>query len=818
MRGYLNRKILGLILILSAVAAYANATTLPATINSNTTLTKANSPYRAVADVTVAAGVTLTVEAGVEIRFGRNCGLYVRGRVLMLGREDDKIRILPDTGVSSWDVISIVSNSGNSEFSYVTITGATTGDNSDRDRAAITGYYNQEIRLDHVEIRNVEACVYLNRSTERCYFTNCVFEANHSGSMMALVECDVVIDQNEFIGNNFENSDAIDFDKVEAMITNNVIYGMTGGDSDGIDLGSASEVTLIGNVIYNCNDSGIEAEEYSVITASRNVIYDCGIGVTIKEDAEGVLINNTFYKINLCFSAYSETGSNNHGGKITAKNNIIASTDALYSSRHNSTLTFSYNLHDSGTLPGTGNLVGDPMFVQPSVHNFHLQTGSPAIDHGDPSSPPDEDGTRADIGAFAYYQQPLPKIIISEIHFRPLINGFEDMDQEFIEIYNSDSYTVDLSGYRFSSGIEFTFPAEARLEPASYILVVRDRSYYSSSVQKYEWSSGNLSNTGELIEIRNTSDQIVVAITYSSGSVWPRLPGTLNLTIQLKALNLEYKTPASWRTSYVSGGTPGISNSRAMITQLYVNELVSRYGTAYPDEHGLYSDWIELYNGSNYDIDLGGLYLTDSYSDLGQAKIPEGYPDSTFIRSRSYFVFHADLLANLGINHVDFQLASAGEQVALSQLMGQDFQILDSVTYPLLGLDVSYGRTSDGAGSWTTFTTPTPGKANSGSGFIHEFAGESGDITFSVFPNPASGHFHISLETSVTTSIQLKIIDSQGRVLAKYSDAPLLVPGGQVLTWDLTAEGEIVAPGIYYLLLSTRKEVLTRKIVILEKN
>jgi hypothetical protein len=590
MEGPVKRKIPGLILVFLTAAVFVNATTLPSTINTNTSLTKANSPYYATSDVNVASGVTLTVEAGVEIRFGKNCGLYVRGRVLMIGREDDKIRIRQDSGTTTWGVISLISNSGNSAFSYVTITGATTGTNSDRDRAAITGYYNQEIRLDHVEIRDVEACVYLNNSAEKCYFTNCVFEANHDGSIMALVDCDVVIDQNEFIGNDFHNSDAIDFDKVDALISNNVIYGMTGGESDAIDMGSASVVIVTGNEIYNCKDSGIEAEEYSIITASRNVIYNCGVGATIKEDAQGTFINNTFYNVDLCFTAYSETGSNNHGGKITAKNNIIASAATLYNSRHNSTLTFSYNLYNSGTLPGSGNLFGDPMFVSASSHDFHLQSGSPAIDHGDPSSSPDEDGTRADMGAFSFYHQPLPKLIISEIHYRPLLNGFEDLDQEFIEIYNSDSYTVDISGYRLTSGVEFTFPAQTKLEPASFLLVARDVSYYSNSIQKFEWTSGTLNNTGELVEVRNPSDQIVVSVTYSSGSAWPRLPSSLNLSIQLKSLDLDYKTAASWRTSYVSGGTPGISNIRQTITQLYVNELVSRYGTSYPDEHGLFSD------------------------------------------------------------------------------------------------------------------------------------------------------------------------------------------------------------------------------------
>ncbi|HPU86642.1 MAG TPA: dockerin type I domain-containing protein, partial [Candidatus Latescibacteria bacterium] len=50
------------------------------------------------------------------------------------------------------------------------------------------------------------------------------------------------------------------------------------------------------------------------------------------------------------------------------------------------------------TLTGTGNINADPLFVDPANQNFHLQNSSPCIDAGDPSSPKDPDGTRADIG------------------------------------------------------------------------------------------------------------------------------------------------------------------------------------------------------------------------------------------------------------------------------------------------------------------------------------------------------------------------------------------------------------------------------------
>ena len=48
------------------------------------------------------------------------------------------------------------------------------------------------------------------------------------------------------------------------------------------------------------------------------------------------------------------------------------------------------------------NLAGDPGVWDASGGDFHLRPGSPCIDAGDPASPLDPDGSRADVGAIAY--------------------------------------------------------------------------------------------------------------------------------------------------------------------------------------------------------------------------------------------------------------------------------------------------------------------------------------------------------------------------------------------------------------------------------
>ena len=54
---------------------------------------------------------------------------------------------------------------------------------------------------------------------------------------------------------------------------------------------------------------------------------------------------------------------------------------------------------------GDGNINGDPQFVDEENLDYHLTEDSPCIDVGDPDSPEDPDGTRADMGAFSFEQE-----------------------------------------------------------------------------------------------------------------------------------------------------------------------------------------------------------------------------------------------------------------------------------------------------------------------------------------------------------------------------------------------------------------------------
>src|SRR2546426_6354741 len=115
------------------------------------------------------------------------------------------------------------------------------------------------------------------------------------------------------------------------------------------------------------------------------------------------------------------------------------------------------------------------------------------------------------------------QVVINEIHYHPASELTED---EFIEIYNAGVTEVDLGGWSFNAGVEFTFPADTLLATGGYLVVARDAAHIRA---KYHLTDGEvvgnyrgaLSNGGEPIEISNGIGHIVDHVKYSDDFPWP---------------------------------------------------------------------------------------------------------------------------------------------------------------------------------------------------------------------------------------------------------------------------------------------------------
>lgn len=142
---------------------------------------------------------------------------------------------------------------------------------------------------------------------------------------------------------------------------------------------------------------------------------------------------------------------------------------------------------------------------------------------------------------------------------------------------------------------------------------------------------------------------------------------------------------------------------------LYVNEFMASNDASLADTSGEddeYDDWLELYNGGDGPEDIGGLFLTDDPTNLTKWLIPDG----TVISTAGFLLVWCDEDQEQGDFHTNFKLSAGGEFIAL--VFSDGSTIIDSISFGIQTVDISFGRISDGNISWDYFDTPTPNSSN----------------------------------------------------------------------------------------------------------
>ena len=153
-----------------------------------------------------------------------------------------------------------------------------------------------------------------------------------------------------------------------------------------------------------------------------------------------------------------------------------------------------------------------------------------------------------------------------------------------------------------------------------------------------------------------------------------------------------------------SGGA--ISQGAGDAVSLVINELMADNDGLYedPDEPGSYDDWFEIYNPSDVDIEMGGMFISDNLSSPQKWTVPAGI----VAPAGGYVVFVADGDTDQGLLHAGFSLSSGGEELGLFASDGQT--LIDSIVFTTQQTDISFGRIVDGADAWSMFEPATPAR------------------------------------------------------------------------------------------------------------
>jgi len=287
-------------------------------------------------------------------------------------------------------------------------------------------------------------------------------------------------------------------------------------------------------------------------------------------------------------------------------------------------------------------------------------------------------------------------IAISEIMYKPAPRT-DGKNLEFVEIYNSNPWFQDISGYTLTcADMNYTFPANTIIASNSFIVLAAApgdiQSIYGITNVMGPYT-GSLKKS-ETLQLLDEQSNVLLTVPYSNIYPWPVAADGAGHSIILANPTYGEGDPRAWAISDVVGGSPGQMDTftPSPLRNVLINEILPH------SENPAVPQFIELYNHSTNSVDISGCILTDDPT-TNKFVIPSG----TMIKPAGFVSFTQPQFG--------FTLNGAGETLYFIQT--NNVRILDAVQFGAQANGVSYGRWPDGADDFYAFTTNTPGTNNS---------------------------------------------------------------------------------------------------------
>ncbi len=149
---------------------------------------------------------------------------------------------------------------------------------------------------------------------------------------------------------------------------------------------------------------------------------------------------------------------------------------------------------------------------------------------------------------------------------------------DYIELQNtSDTLTLDLSGVRFTNGIDYTFPGGLTLAPGAFIVVAKNRDSYLARYTSPEALapgvySGNLANEGERVALTLPAPWDINILNFRYESTWqPTATGgghSLATRSTTATLPRDWGQSTTWSASAALYGSPGAEEPPVITSSL----------------------------------------------------------------------------------------------------------------------------------------------------------------------------------------------------------------------------------------------------------
>lgn len=148
------------------------------------------------------------------------------------------------------------------------------------------------------------------------------------------------------------------------------------------------------------------------------------------------------------------------------------------------------------------------------------------------------------------------RVLINEIHYNPDVKT--DL-AEFVELYNSGTEPVDLSGWQFTSGITYVFGAGTQIQPGGFVVVAQDPAALKSKFGANALGPwvGTLSNDGEKLVLCDAAGNTQDQVEYQCGFPWPTVGDAPGYSIELVNPAFDNHLGGNWRASVVNSVSMG---------------------------------------------------------------------------------------------------------------------------------------------------------------------------------------------------------------------------------------------------------------------
>ncbi len=140
------------------------------------------------------------------------------------------------------------------------------------------------------------------------------------------------------------------------------------------------------------------------------------------------------------------------------------------------------------------------------------------------------------------------QIVINEIHSAPDV---KTELVEFIELHNAGGGAVNLSGWQFTDGVAYTIPNGTTLAAGGYLVVAQNPTALQAKfgVAALGPWTGQLSNEGEKVTLKNAAGGTEDTVEYQLGFPWPTVGDAPGYSIELIHPTFDNDLGGNWRAS-----------------------------------------------------------------------------------------------------------------------------------------------------------------------------------------------------------------------------------------------------------------------------